>query len=77
VEGRLIVNERERASSASSRDYAEAVRSVAALLGAMGERLRAGDRLITGAVVQVPVAPGDEVVADLGTLGRSQLTVAP
>jgi 2-keto-4-pentenoate hydratase len=43
----------------------------------MGERLRAGDRLITGSVVQVPIARGDEVIADIGPLGRVKLTTAP
>jgi 2-keto-4-pentenoate hydratase len=64
VEGRLVVNGRVRASAPASHDYPELVRWVAALLGAMGERLHAGDRLITGSVVQVPVEPGDEVIAD-------------
>ena len=76
VEGRLIVNGEVRASEAFAPDLAEVVRSVAALLGAMGERLLAGDRLITGAVVQLPVERGDEVVADFGPLGYARLTVA-
>jgi 2-keto-4-pentenoate hydratase len=42
----------------------------------MGERLEAGDRLITGSIVQLPVQPGDKVIADLGRLGRAGLTVA-
>jgi 2-keto-4-pentenoate hydratase len=42
----------------------------------MGERLRAGDRVITGSVVQVPVRPGDEVTADLGPLGAPRLAIA-
>jgi hypothetical protein len=41
-----------------------------------GERLRSGGRLITGSVVQVPLQPGDEVLADLGALGRVQLSMA-
>ena len=49
--------------------------AAARLLGAMGERLEAGDRIITGSVVQVPVRPGDRVTADLGSLGRVELTV--
>ena len=49
---------------------------IAALLSAMGECLRAGDRLITGAVVQLPVKRGDEVVADFSRLGHTRLTVA-
>jgi 2-keto-4-pentenoate hydratase len=53
------------------------VRAVAALLGAMGERLREGDRMIMGSIVQIPVEPGDEVIADLRPLGRVQLAIAP
>ena len=37
---------------------------------------RAGDRLITGSAVQVTIGAGDDVVADLGTLGRVELSVA-
>jgi 2-keto-4-pentenoate hydratase len=38
-------------------------------------RLEAGDRLIMGSIVQVAVAPGDEVVAELGALGRVRLEI--
>ena len=75
VEGRLVVNGEVRAEDRAAGGYGELVRSVAALLGAMGEGLRAGDRLITGSVVQVPVRAGDDVVADLGELGRVRLSV--
>ena len=77
LNGQLIVNGEVRGEAAASRDLAESVRAVAALLGAMGEHLQAGDRLITGAVVQLPVEPGDEVVADLGPLGSTEATIAP
>jgi 2-keto-4-pentenoate hydratase len=75
VEGRLIVNGEVRASAAAPADVVDRVLVVARLLGAMGERLQAGDRIITGSVVQVPLAPGDEVVADLGALGRARARV--
>ena len=77
VEGRLIVNGEVRASTAAAQDLAELVCRVAALLGAMGERLQAGDRMIMGSIVQLPVEAGDEVIADLGPLGRVQLGIAP
>jgi 2-keto-4-pentenoate hydratase len=77
VEGRLIVNGEARASAAAPPDYADLLLAVAALLDAVGERLRAGDRMLMGSVVQVPIAAGDEVIADLGTLGRVGLTIAP
>jgi 2-keto-4-pentenoate hydratase len=41
----------------------------------MRDRMRPGDRVITGAVVQVPVSQGDTVVADFGPLGRVSLAV--
>jgi 2-keto-4-pentenoate hydratase len=46
------------------------------MLEAAGERLQTGDRIITGSVVQVPVAPGDEVVAEIDGIGRVGLTIA-
>lgn len=76
VDGRLIVNGRVRAEAVASPDFGEIVRSVAALLGAIGERLNAGDCLITGAIVQLPVEPGDEVVAALGPLGTAGTRIA-
>ena len=42
----------------------------------MGERLESGDRIITGGIVQVPVAPDEHVVAELGPLGRVALSVS-
>jgi hypothetical protein len=42
----------------------------ARLLAGVGERLRRGDWIITGSVVQVAVRPGEEVIADFGELGR-------
>jgi hypothetical protein len=31
--------------------------------------------MIMGSIVQVPIATGDQVIAELGALGRVQLTV--
>ena len=76
VRGRLIINGQVRAAGPAEQDLGELVRWAAVVLGAMGERLLAGDRLITGSVVQVAVASGDVVVADLGALGRVRLTIA-
>jgi 2-keto-4-pentenoate hydratase len=76
AEGRLTVNGEARDSGPLPQDFTDLVQVAATLLGAVGERLQAGDRLITGSVVQVPVEPGDEVVADLGSLGRAAATVS-
>jgi 2-keto-4-pentenoate hydratase len=75
LEGRLLVNGQVRARDKAAQDVAEAVRSAATLLAAIGERLQAGDHLITGAIVQLPVRPGDDVTADLGPLGRVALRI--
>jgi 2-keto-4-pentenoate hydratase len=75
VSGQLVVGGTVRASAAAKADYGELVRMVAVLLGFAGDQLRAGDLLITGSVVQVPVAAGDEVVADLGVLGAVGLSL--
>jgi 2-keto-4-pentenoate hydratase len=75
AKGRLIINDEVRDAARMSPDFAGLVQAVAKLLGAVGERLRAGDCLITGSVVQVPIEPGDKVTADLGRLGRAQLSI--
>ena len=41
----------------------------------MGERLQPGDRIITGSVVQVPIKIGDQVLAEMGALGKVQLSI--
>jgi 2-keto-4-pentenoate hydratase len=53
------------------------VRVVAEMLGAVGERARAGDWIITGSVVQVPIGTGEQVLADFGTLGQVAVRVSP
>ena len=73
--GRLLVDGEERAAAPIGDGHEERVRAVADMLAAVGERLLPGDVLITGSVVQVPVRPGDEVVADLGELGSARLLV--
>jgi 2-keto-4-pentenoate hydratase len=75
AEGRLIVNGEQRDSAAITTDLPRLVQAAARLLGAAGERLEAGDRLITGSIVQVPIKPGDEVIAELGPLGHAGLEI--
>jgi 2-keto-4-pentenoate hydratase len=76
VEARLIVGGRVRDAATAPDEFGGSVCAVARVLAAAGERLQAGDRIITGSIVQVPVGPGDDVVADLGPLGRVQLSIA-
>jgi 2-keto-4-pentenoate hydratase len=57
--------------TAATGDVFDAVASVAATLEAAGERLRAGDVVIAGSIVPaLDVEPGQEVVVELGPLGR-------
>ena len=76
LEGALAVDGERRASGPVPRDAADRVAAVERVLGAVGERLEPGDRLITGLIVNTPVVSGDEVVADLGELGSARLRIA-
>ncbi len=76
LDGALFVNGERRDSAPALTDVSDRIAAVARVLGAVGESLRPGDRIITGLIVQVPVAPGDEVVAALGGLGRVALRIA-
>jgi 2-keto-4-pentenoate hydratase len=69
------VNGEVRTAAAAPKEFSQPIRAAARLLAAMGERLQAGDRLITGSVVQVRLEPGDEVVADFGPLGQVGLLI--
>jgi 2-keto-4-pentenoate hydratase len=76
ADGRLLVNGKVRASAPAPADFADRVCAAARLLASVGEGLRAGDHLITGSVVQIPVQSGDYVVADLGSLGTVAVAIA-
>jgi 2-keto-4-pentenoate hydratase len=76
LEAAVRVNGELRGSAPASRPAEEAVARAAELLGAAGERLEPGDRIITGAVVQVPVRAGDAVEVALGELGRLGVTIS-
>jgi 2-keto-4-pentenoate hydratase len=70
VEARVLVNGEVRNAVPALVDVDETVHIAGRLLDAVGERLEPGDRIIAGSLVQVAVAPGDDVVVDLGELGR-------
>jgi 2-keto-4-pentenoate hydratase len=46
------------------------------VLRGVGERIAAGDRIITGSILQVPVRATDDVVAEIAGLGTVQLSIA-
>jgi 2-keto-4-pentenoate hydratase len=73
---RAVVNDRPAAQARIADDYAPTVRAVAQLLVAAGERLRAGDRILSGGLTHVPVAPGDRVAAVIDGLGSVEATIA-
>lgn len=66
----VLVNGVLRDATVARADGDETVRIAERLLEAVGERLEPGDRIIAGSLLHVPVARGDEVVVDLGQLGR-------
>ena len=76
VVGALVVNGEVSARGRSEDELGGRLVAAARVLAAVGETLRAGDRVITGSVVQVAVAPGDRVVADLRPLGTVALEIA-
>jgi 2-keto-4-pentenoate hydratase len=78
ITGRALVDGEEVAATddpaAFTGELVEIVRLTAETLAASGERLRAGEVVITGSVLPpLPVAAGQAVEADLGPLGRLSL----
>jgi 2-keto-4-pentenoate hydratase len=64
-----------RATAAAQTDLAERLRAAARLLATAGLGLAAGDRVITGSIVQIPVEAGAEVVGELDGLGAVRLSL--
>jgi 2-keto-4-pentenoate hydratase len=76
VQATVLVNGEERAAAQGQDVTAEMAALTARLLGELGERLCAGDWIITGTITApVPVTPGDELSVDFGGLGRLELSV--
>jgi hypothetical protein len=62
----VLVNGELRQANPWPNDIAVRLAGAAEVLEALGLGLRAGDRIITGSIVQVPVAAGDSVAAVIG-----------
>jgi hypothetical protein len=75
-DGVLIVNGERRAAGPVPSEVDARIAAVDRVLRAVGERLEPGDRVITGLIVNTPLVSGDEVVAELGDLGRVGLRIA-
>ena len=75
IEAQLLVNGEVRDTGRSADDIEDKVSAAARILEAVGEALAPGDLVISGSVIQVAVAPGDRVEADLGELGRVGLVI--
>lgn len=66
----LFVGDRRHAADEPPPDVGALLAQLAAALADVGQRLRAGDRVLTGSMVHVPVAIGDRVAAEIAGLGR-------
>lgn len=75
LEATVRINGELRGSAPVTASLAELLARAAELLAAAGERLEPGDRIITGAVVQLPVQRGDDVEVELGGLGPLSVTI--
>jgi hypothetical protein len=76
LEGVVVVNGERRAAARARADLEGRIAAVDRVLASVGEQLEPGDRLITGFIVNAPVRPGDAVAAELGELGRVELSIA-
>jgi 2-keto-4-pentenoate hydratase len=75
-EGRLVVDGQIRDRAQVAGGYERLVARVGELLAVVGDALEPGDLVITGSIVQVPVASGDHVAPELTALGRAEIRLA-
>jgi 2-keto-4-pentenoate hydratase len=73
----LAIDGRFRGETAVRRDFEEHLRQATRMLESVGERLASGDRLLTGSLIQVPVAPGDRITAAVTGLGSVHAVITP
>ena len=76
VRARILVNGEERDAATAPEHVVDRVAGVVRVLEAVGEQVVSGDRVITGSIVQVRVASGDDVLAEIEGLGSVGLEVA-
>jgi 2-keto-4-pentenoate hydratase len=75
LEVALSLGGQERAAARWPPDLIDRISRAAQVLDPLGERLRAGDRIITGSIVQIPIDTSREVVADFGDLLAVRLEI--
>jgi 2-keto-4-pentenoate hydratase len=76
-EGRALVNGELRQTGTAREDHTTLVQTVARQLDAVGERLRPGDRILTGSITHVPVRVRDVVTAEIDGLGGVEVEITP
>jgi 2-keto-4-pentenoate hydratase len=69
------VNGEIRDSDRTSEDFAAKLVAIARQLEAVGEKLRAGDRIITGSLTHVPVRAGDAIEISIAPLGSLAIQI--
>jgi 2-keto-4-pentenoate hydratase len=75
LESTCRINGEIRASGTTSEDFAVKLLATARQLEALDERLRAGDRIITGSLTHVPVRAGDAVEISIEPLGSLAIQI--
>ena len=74
----ISVNGEGREAATVPTDFADVVTVVARLLGSVGERLLAGDRIIAGSLTpQLSVQAGDLVQLEIDRLGGTEVRIGP
>jgi 2-keto-4-pentenoate hydratase len=73
LEARVTVNGALLEAVECRKDLAACVEAAARLLGAAGERLEPGDRIITGSLTHVPVRAGDSLLAEITGVGAVRI----
>jgi 2-keto-4-pentenoate hydratase len=74
--GHIAINGAVQAVGRIPEHPAESIMRIVRLLAAVGQRLRAGDRIITGSITHVPIQIGDEAVAEIRGLGAAAIRLA-
>jgi 2-oxo-3-hexenedioate decarboxylase len=69
------VNGELRASGTTSEDFVAKLTTIARQLAAVGEALRAGDRIITGSLTHIPIGVGDAVEIAIAPLGSLSIEI--